>query len=387
MASRSGSSGQSFAADLRVDFRRILPYSIDTLKTKISHSTLACILLRYFYWKINPIKFLTSVFLYIMTGLPSNLGNNQATGSGIAAQPGLRILGDPVMETCPCFGSPAYGELMAALADKKNISREDAVAESTAIWQAEHDLRLLQWGEQCRLDSLALDQQEEALRQQADIIEEAERERLRALIDKRCPVFAPVDRGIMISNESTRFISQWIVDKLVKGHLVPLSHFLPEARAEALNAARGSVATGAYVLEKTEDGGIGLRQQAEIASTKKVTSDDNLTWRQIGIAKNILLESLKRALWPQDHINIWATFYANLEAHDLHQEPNGERLLIRYHADARRQWHDKLLHENIAFDVSIISEKRLDALETQLRREDDVAHHASFTQVTSSLVF
>lgn len=80
---------------------------------------------------------------------------------------------------------------------------------------------------------------------------------------------------------------------------------------------------------------MGLRQQLEMAPTRKITPDSNLSWDQISIAKNILLESYRHALWPEDHICMWSAFYANLEAYNLYQEEYGNCLLIRYHADTR----------------------------------------------------
>lgn len=298
-----------------------------------------------------------------------------------------RLLGDPALELCPRFGSAAYDDMILAVAEKRAISKDDAIAQAVALWQGEHDERLQQWATQQQHDLSALDDADAALRAQAETLELAEQDRLRAVIDKRRPTFAPVDMAVGISNETTHFLSQWIVEKLTKGHLVPLYHFLPDSRLEALTSARSAISTGAYVLEHTDEGGIGIRQQSEMASSKKVIPDDNLTWRQIQVAKNVLLDSLKRALWPTDHIQIWATFYARLEAHDLHQEAQGERLLIRYHADARRQWHDKLLNENVAFDIGTISTKRLEALEGVLRREDDTAREQrSLAQVTFVLL-
>lgn len=194
-------------------------------------------------------------------------------------------------------------------------------------------------------------------------------------------MFASIDHTQVISNENTAFLPQWIVEKLAKRNFIPLYHFLPEARAEALAAARAHTADGAYILEKDEDGGIGIRQRSEMASSKKVIPDNLLTWSQILIAKNVLMDAFSRASWADDHIASWAGFYANLGCHDLHQEPGGELLLVRYHAEARLKWHDQLVNFDIAFDISHISQPRLDALEGQMRRENDIIRandHAQF---------
>jgi hypothetical protein len=65
--------------------------------------------------------------------------------------------------------------------------------------------------------------------------------------------------------------------------------------------------------------------------------------------------------WPQKHVQSFAHFYFNLELDPMRARPNGERVLIIYHAKVRRQWHDDLSRGQ-GFNIAPINQKLLSAV-------------------------
>jgi hypothetical protein len=83
--------------------------------------------------------------------------------------------------------------------------------------------------------------------------------------------------------------------------------------------------------------------------------DNNLTWRQMTMAKNSILQHMTKAKWPNEHVEALANFFVSLDLHEMRLQPNGEEILLLYQARVRREWHDALKH-NDGFNITIIND-------------------------------
>ncbi|KAJ3516218.1 hypothetical protein NMY22_g14261 [Coprinellus aureogranulatus] len=97
-------------------------------------------------------------------------------------------------------------------------------------------------------------------------------------------------------------------------------------------------------------------------STKAV-QDEQLSWRQVSIAKAGLIQAMtNEPNWPREHVTALATHFLELDNHDLRRVEHGEEALVVYSAEVRREWHEELKSTDDSvqpFDVGMINEERL----------------------------
>ena len=89
-----------------------------------------------------------------------------------------------------------------------------------------------------------------------------------------------------------------------------------------------------------EDGNVRLRRSSSVASNKHlIVPDECLPWKDVLRAKNVFLEQIAKHGWPGDYLHMFAEFYYALELHsELCQvRRHGEKILVLYHARARRE--------------------------------------------------
>jgi len=62
--------------------------------------------------------------------------------------------------------------------------------------------------------------------------------------------------------------------------------------------------------------------------------DEKLTWRQMDIAKTLMLHHMEDVKsWPPEHIQMLAAFYFALGMHPRRHQPRGEKVLLQYQAE------------------------------------------------------
>ena len=118
-------------------------------------------------------------------------------------------------------------------------------------------------------------------------------------------------------------------------------------------------------LIRTETG-LAIQPIKASKASRNAILDESLSWEQIVTARHNVLDAA--AKWPEEHQRSMAEFYMNLEA--LKATGTNPRVLILYHAVARRQWHISLKGEDERFNIAKISQELLTKLESQLRDLD-----------------
>ena len=89
-----------------------------------------------------------------------------------------------------------------------------------------------------------------------------------------------------------------------------------------------------------ENGNICLQQSSMMASYQHlIVPDKNLSWKDLLQDKNVFLECIAKGGWPEIYLKMFTNFYCTLglcsglrQAHGF-----GERILVLYHARARRE--------------------------------------------------
>ena len=148
---------------------------------------------------------------------------------------------------------------------------------------------------------------------------------------------------------------------------VELWYFTPEGIKDASQKAPTAV-EDTFGLLKT-DTGIAFQPIKASRAAQKVAQDETLSWEQILLARHNLLNEAFSAGWPEKIRMALSEFYVNLEA--LGARGKNTRVLVLYHAVARRQWHAALKGIGTSFNLSNISGTLFSELENQIREKDN----------------
>jgi len=148
------------------------------------------------------------------------------------------------------------------------------------------------------------------------------------------------DEGCMVSDHVLPWPSHFAIGKLKSFNFMELWYLTDEGCCEAQDSSR-TQSDDAYGLTKVDDL-IALKPVTLFKASWNMIPDADLTWNQLNVSKNTLIQYMEICGWPQKHIQSFAHFYFNLELDPMRTRPNGEKVLIIYHARVRRQWHDNL---------------------------------------------
>jgi hypothetical protein len=233
--------------------------------------------------------------------------------------------------------------------------------------QAQDDLRI-----QEEID-LAAHEEEDRQRTQKEQEEESERREL----EKKKLKMKDFDQGTMVDDFITPRPSSYALNKLESFEYVELWYFTPEGCLDATESQR-SQADDTFSLAKVGES-LALRQLSAVKASRNAIKDADLTWKQMMMGKVMFLQHAQEASWPASHLNSLARFFVNLEIHPYRLRPYGERSLTLYQAKVRRNWHDKLKH-NQGFNISIINKNLLQSISSEVM---DKAHLDGIREVSN----
>ncbi|EDQ99582.1 uncharacterized protein LACBIDRAFT_316361 [Laccaria bicolor S238N-H82] len=290
-----------------------------------------------------------------------------------------RLTLDPNLEVRPDFASAAYDALCTALAAAEGVDKEAIVTRLSDAWNVENNAKKAAWDEQVR--------QDEAEEVEADLARECERqleleerrkeeETERKEKEKKKPKLKNVAPNKLVRNTVRLRPSRYAIHKLEEREYVELYYFTQEGCTEALTIDR-TIAQDAFTFTKADETLL-LKPMASHKPSNKAVPDENLTWRQVSLAKTTLLHHMSQAGWPEYLVIMLAEFYLNLEAHPTRHEVDGDTILLHYQAQVRREWHEALRNaddDEDVFDISNINDRRVDAIGTKIwnaRRDEGV---------------
>ena len=293
-----------------------------------------------------------------------------------------RITQDPSLEVRPDFTSAAFDAVCTALAAAEAIDKAVVAARLADAWDADNNTRREAWADQVREDEAAaaeirLAQEADQLRELEELRKEEEAEKKEK--EKKKPKLKEFVANKPVGDTTQLRPSRYAIHKLDECEYVELYYFTLEGCTEAVKLDR-TIAQDAFTFAKA-DNTLLLKPMASHKPSSKVIPDEDLTWRQMSIARTCLLHHMAQAGWPEPHVIALAEFYLNLESHPMRLQVDGDTVLLHYQAQVRREWHEALraTSDEPAFDISVVNIKRVEAIGADLwntRRTEGVLRSA-----------
>ncbi|KAF9014218.1 hypothetical protein BDQ17DRAFT_1167706, partial [Cyathus striatus] len=128
------------------------------------------------------------------------------------------------------------------------------------------------------------------------------------------------------------------------GAYVEMDYFTKQDCMRAMGGARESTTETLGITN--ENGRIALQTIAAAKPLKEIQPDEQLSWGKISQAQHTLLWTMMKAseIWDQEVVNAFSDFYSGLDEHQIREEPFGDKAIVEYQAQARREWHDMQLN-------------------------------------------
>ena len=272
---------------------------------------------------------------------------------------------DPSLEVRPDFTSAAFDTVCTALAMAEGTKKEAVAAQLTDAWDADNNTRRKAWADQVREDKAAVAEARLAhkanqLRELEELRKEEDAEKKEK--EKKKPKLKEFVANKPVGDTTQLHPSRYAIHKLDERDYVELYYFTLEGCTEAVKLDR-TITQDAFTFAKA-DKTLLLKPMATHKLSSKVIPDEDLTWRQMSIARTCLLHHMAQTSWPELHVIAIVEFYLNLESHPMWLQVDGDTVLLHYQAQVRREWHEALhaSSNEHAFDISIINIKHVEAI-------------------------
>lgn len=185
---------------------------------------------------------------------------------------------DPNLLQAPDFASNAYAVPRNAIVQVLQVTDEAAAGQLLASWTEDNDRQKEGWARQLEAVRMAEEQAIRPREEEEDKIriEKAHEEEAECK-DKKKSRLNPLTPNKAVGAVVVRRPSHYAIQRLQQLDYVELSYF-------------------------TEEG-------CEDKASHKVLSDNELTWRQMTMAKHSLLHYMSEADWPREYIVALAEFF------------------------------------------------------------------------------
>ena len=279
-----------------------------------------------------------------------------------------RITNDPALEICPDFEGQGWGYLRQMMIDMHQgpqpLTVEEAAQHLKDTWAQEHDQRVAQWQAQREQDNAELEEQarqahEEEEGQRAQRDREAEEQRRE--VEKRKPKLNDFDDNRAVDSWIAPRPAEYALNKINALEYVELDYFTMRGCLEATRDSNQSTSHDTFGFTQSE-GILAIRPLAAQRASKNIRRDEDLAWEEMQFAKNTMLECIaKSGVWSDRHALSLASFFVALEGHPVRWNPNGQKILLRYQSQVRREWFSALKRGE-GFNLELIREELMQSL-------------------------
>ncbi|KAF8802916.1 hypothetical protein BYT27DRAFT_7226233 [Phlegmacium glaucopus] len=285
-----------------------------------------------------------------------------------------RIIHNPHLEVMPDHAGPHYDALQNVLI-QNGMNIKQAVQALNNSWTQNHNERSQRWDQQEIDDANAVEeiQRQQQLDDKCQAPQEMpahEEERMDA--EKKKPKMRDFDGSTSIGNYITPRPAQYALRQIEDFKYVELWYLMPEGCTDATQH-QYTQNDDTFGLTKVDDM-VTLKSVSSLKAAKNVIPNLELSFRQMSMAKNAFNDQA---------INAFAQLFTQLELHPYRQHEFGERALIVYQAQVRREWHDQL-KLGPAFNIGLINE---DLLQGIYKESLDRAQLISLNEVSHVLPF
>ncbi|KAK1235051.1 hypothetical protein PQX77_001716 [Marasmius sp. AFHP31] len=281
-----------------------------------------------------------------------------------------RITDNPHLERCPDFSGPAWQVTRDGLPG----SDKDTIQVLSTAWSADHERRVELWDAQVASDeaTTAASAESEHIRIE-ELAKDAEVTRQKEALEaeKKKPKLGNFECGKLAPDAITPRPLAFATQKVWNREYVELDYLTVKGLSATAKSNPNTSSNDTFTFLQGDDGGLTLQPTLSNISSKSVRPDDQLTSVGMSTAKTGMLEDIKQANWPEEHVLALVTFFHHLENHPLRQEEHGEDVLVQYQAKTQKEWFHQLKdNDGRAFDISFISPSLLSS--TKEKYHDDL---------------
>ncbi|KAF8805167.1 hypothetical protein BYT27DRAFT_7297279 [Phlegmacium glaucopus] len=238
-----------------------------------------------------------------------------------------RIIHDPHLEVMPDHAGLHYNQAIQAL----DVS-----------WAQNHNEWVQRWDQQVIDDANAV-QEAQGQQQHEELLavqDPPEREDDQAEPEKKKLKMKDFGDSSTVGNYIAPRPAQYALKKIEDFEFVELWYLTPEGCSDAMQLQL-TQNDDTFGLAKI-DNMVALKSVLSLKASKNVIPDNELSFRQMSMAKNAFIPLMTKYQWSEKAINAFAQFFTQLELHPYRQRDFGEQALITYQARVRREWHDQL---------------------------------------------
>ncbi|KAJ3739714.1 hypothetical protein DFH05DRAFT_1584945 [Lentinula detonsa] len=290
-----------------------------------------------------------------------------------------RLEFDPALMPCPDFTDEFYGAFRNSLIIDPNhagITDDQGAANHLREQWEVVNTRLR---EQYQAQMIADQEDANRRREEADEVQrqrEAEdRERLleqtREVEKKRIPAYSFVS-GEGAHRKPLR-IHPYAEKLMAARKYVPLWYFLPDAALEAKERAKEVMDTNHFQIAneggESSSGALVLVGTHSIRASPNAIPDTRLTWSQVILARGAFLKALSLGDWPNEHVKMFAEFFACMDTSEELNAKGGVRALVLYQAEMRLDWF-KANERQKPYDLAVTNTEVLEDCWKTVRREE-----------------
>ncbi|CAA7263140.1 unnamed protein product [Cyclocybe aegerita] len=282
-----------------------------------------------------------------------------------------RITQDPNLAESPDFDSIEFQAVYAPLATEANPV-ENIIGTLKAAWTHNNNAKKAAWEAQVEQDKAAEEATEQE-RQAAVEAEEAMKEKElqeteeanQREKEKRKPKVQNFTVNKVVDSVSDTCPSPYAIHKLRQGEYIELYYFTPEACSEAERAEQTAAKDNITFTSVGDQ--LFMKPAAAYKAAKKVIRDEDLTFKQLTLAKNDMLRHMGQEEWPEQHVVALSVFFFKLESHRLRKQDGGDTVVLRYQSQVCREWMEALkgTSDEDVFDISVINDLRLNQMYTE----------------------
>ncbi|KAF8817339.1 hypothetical protein BYT27DRAFT_7075248 [Phlegmacium glaucopus] len=243
---------------------------------------------------------------------------------------------NPHLEVMPDHAGPHYNVLRNTLTQNR-MTVEQALQALNDSWTQNHEEQIQRWN-----------QQEQP----------AERGVERPNLEKKLKM-KDFDDATIVGNYIAPRPAQYTLKRIEDFEYVELWYLTPEGCTDA-TLHQSTQNDNTFGFSKVDDM-VTLKSVSSLKASRNVLPNSELSFRQMSMAKNVFIPLMMKYQWSEKAISAFAQLFTQLELHPYRQREFGERALIIYRAQVRREWHNQLKLGS-AFNIGVINEDLLQSI-------------------------
>ncbi|KAJ3978768.1 hypothetical protein F5890DRAFT_1651578 [Lentinula detonsa] len=238
---------------------------------------------------------------------------------------------DPSLIPCPNFDSPGFASLRNSIIADPNTpnvtTNEEASQKLREAWEADNQAHRLDFQtraqEREEQENEIQRQREAEDKQKEDDLKKKELELAQEREKKRVPLYDfQLGQGLA---SLPMLLHPYAQRKMANRDYVELWYFTPEAFKEA-DRDRSTVESNRFKLASSDDSqALTLLGTHSTRPSAKVKPDEDLSWADVQRAKSAFLGALPTGGYPAKFVQMFASFYANLDMHAELRKVGGTR--------------------------------------------------------------